>query len=880
MTSNYKKEKLETSDRIYYRINWDTKADPKKTQIVYLDLGNLKTIPYHDWIPVEKGGEIPWHRIYKILYGGKVLWDRDERIYNENVFDEVDNFSNMGILKYIKEWKEIESNSYDTIPEEIKIFSLNCLFDIYDKHVTNLTPRLPLLVKAIEEHNADIVCLQEITLKMKTYILNNEFVRKTYYVSGNEPKVYGQIMLSKYKPKSQNLISLAGNQMKKYLNMKFNTKHDESVEIYNIHLTSDQQIKSNEKRDVQFEQLFNDVTSDKFIIVGDFNSTEKIDRKDIFDAWETLRGVEPGLTFDYEINKLASQTTKTYLQARLDRMIYKSITPKSIEVVCNEAIDNVWISDHFGLVSEFYVGNNEDDCEIVDYVNTSELTIKPGTALGVILEPSMWEPINKFRKRFDHSFKSWPPHVTVFQRFIVSDKWIMIKHNLDKLLTRGIVVTFDKVEIFQLTQNFMVVLTSSDPSEFQTIRTNMEDVVGMNIDSIPHITLGIFESEKQAKTIKSEVKIMLTSDGPFQVSLDTMTLMKKVGDQFQVFDYIGQTPRCDPIELLLLISRNISKETFKITTVGSRVYGVIDTDYDIVMSGDYSAVEFKRLFESYAKMSPHFKYAEVIESKLPTINLVTSDDIEINLIYIEQLGGKIYNTMALNMINIGNEVKRLVGDKFEEFCERYQMVRCWAQQRAIYGSNYGYLNGVTWLILTLNVFINNMELNKKPFIRLFFKYYNEYDWNVPININKLPYDSDTKADRFVKLANIIPPSTGIIRNISRPTWKIILDEFKRGNELNNNFTEMSKARRITSHHVILTVSENTVYDTIQGQRKIIFNIWKLPIRTDGIVPHTKWINDDGTLIYKLEITRASDAELIYNHFKGLRCSIEFKYVTV
>ena len=56
------------------------------------------------------------------------------------------------------------------------------------------------------------------------------------------------------------------------------------------------------------------------------------------------------------------------------------------------------------------------------------------------------------------------------------------------------------------------------------------------------------------------------------------------------------------------------------------------------------------------------------------------------------------------------------------------------------------------------------------------------------------------------------------------------------------------------------------------------SIWKLPIKTYGVIPHTQWINSDGNLIYKLEITRGSDPELIYNHFKGLRCHVEFKYV--
>lgn len=873
MTSKQKKERLVPSDRVYYRIEWDKKADPKKTELVYLNLGNLKTIPYHDWIPPDRGGDIPWHRIYKILYGGKILWDRDNRIYNDDVFDEVDNFSNMSIIKYVdKGWKEMTSKSYDTVPDTIKIFTLNCLFDIYDKRVTDLTPRLPLLVKAIEEQNADIVCLQEITIPMKTYILDNDFVKNNYYVSGNEPKQYGQITLSKYRPKSQNLVAFGGNNMKKYLSMTFDTFYDSNIEIYNIHLTSDQQVNSKKKREAQFDQLYNDMSSDKFIVVGDFNSSEKIDKVGVFDAWETLRGDEPGLTFDYVENKLASQTSKTCLQARLDRMIYKNVKPQNIKIVCNDPIDDVWISDHYGLVSTFHIGN--DTTDEVDYVDTSKLTIKPGTTLGVILNPDIWEPINRFRKRFDHSFKSWPPHVTVFQRFVVFDNWELIKENLNKLMVNDVTLVFDQVEIFTLTQNFALVITSSNPSKFQDIRASMENVIGINIESTPHITLGTFDSEKQAKSAKTDAQLMLSTEGPFEVNLNTMTLMKKIGDQFQAIDYIGSIPKCDPMELVLNIAKNITKENLNIITVGSRAYGITDSDYDLVISGDYCASDFKKLFTSYAKMTPHFKYAELIESKLPTINLLTSDDVEFNLIYTREIGNKIQNEMILNMIKVPEEVKKLTENNFDEFCVRYKMVRCWAKRRQIYGSSYGYLNGISWMILTLNVFLNNIELKKRQFMKEFFRFYSEYDWTIPININNLPYETDTKIDKMVQLANIVKPATKVVRNISPQTWKIILDEFDRAKSLDNDFDNILKQRTISGCYVKLTISDSTVYTTIQKQRKVTSDIWRLPIRANCINPFTTWKNEDGNLIYMLGVSKASDTDIIYSHFKGFGC-LEF-----
>ena len=52
-----KKESLITCDRVYYQLKWHENADQKKAHLKFLNFGQLKTIPYHNWIPIDKGGE-------------------------------------------------------------------------------------------------------------------------------------------------------------------------------------------------------------------------------------------------------------------------------------------------------------------------------------------------------------------------------------------------------------------------------------------------------------------------------------------------------------------------------------------------------------------------------------------------------------------------------------------------------------------------------------------------------------------------------------------------------------------------------------------------------------------------------------------------------
>ena len=189
-----KKVSLITSDKIFYKLNWHEKADTKKATITFLNLGKLKTISFHDWIPMEKGGEIPWHRIYQFHYQNEILWDRNERKMNLELLDKEDIFSNIQMLKFEnKKWIESKKEQ-DILPNEINIITFNCLMDIYEKNITDTKSRLPIICQYLEQYNADIICLQEITIKMKQYIMNQEFIQKNYYITSTEPKIYGQII--------------------------------------------------------------------------------------------------------------------------------------------------------------------------------------------------------------------------------------------------------------------------------------------------------------------------------------------------------------------------------------------------------------------------------------------------------------------------------------------------------------------------------------------------------------------------------------------------------------------------------------------------------------------------------------------------------------
>lgn len=858
---------LITSDKIYYKLKWHEKADTKKAKITFLNLGKLKTISYHDWIPLEKGGEIPWHRIYQYHYQDEILWDRNERYINLDLLEIEKVFSNIEMLKYSNKKWHISKNNSDKLPDQIDIITFNCLMDLYDKNITDTKLRLPYICKYLEEYDADIVCLQEITIKMKNYIMKNEFIQNNYYISSNEPKIYGQIILTKFKPISQNLVTLNGNHMKKYLHLLYENSNSDKVEVYNIHLTSDDQINSEVKRDAQIDQILNQMGDNRILICGDFNS--EFDINLLHDSWKVLKNNEEGFTIDNLENELTNKITRSFSRKRIDKILFKNLNPLDIKLAFNKPINRVFCSDHFGLLLKTSVIDTYEDnnCEELDTKYKSYI-LKPGNVLCYILNPKLWENINEIRKLHDEGFYKIPPHITLFQKFVEINEWYELKSQID---IGDTIVKFDKLEIFNLEIKFVLVITSSEDYKINNSRSKLENILNIKQKTKPHITLGEFESEKKVISIKNSIEKYFFSNGPLEISLNNLSFMKKVNDQYIIYDSIGSYQKYNVIELISFFIRSIIK-SFEIKIVGSRAFGIENTDYDLVIFGDIDEKIFNEKFYLFSRMTPYLKFSKYIESKINSFNLVTIFNDEINLIYSNR-ENKIKNIHINESIEHIEIIKKLLGNKFDLFCKCFYCIRTWAIVRNIYGSKYGFLNGIAWLYLSLNIFLKYEFRNKKEFVRKFFDFYSEYDWSLPININNLKVDISTHSDKIIYISSLIINSSNVVRNISKNTFNIILNEIsiaKYIEDLNN----ILKKKEIPQKYLKITINDQFEIDRIDKKNKVSSEIWKLSIHND-IEPNIKWIENEDNFIYYLGINNISQIDNLINYFKKFNTLVEF-----
>ena len=121
--------------------------------------------------------------------------------------------------------------------------------------------------------------------------------------------------------------------------------------------------------------------------------------------------------------------------------------------------------------------------------------------------------------------------------------------------------------------------------------------------------------------------------------------------------------------------------------MGSRAYGIEDSDYDYILIGNLPVPSFSQQCVCLSKISPNFKYVKFIDGRIPTLNLITQDGDEINLIYQKKDDISIGVQNSIDSVKI---IKNMISDHYQLFVECYHLVRVWAKRRHIYGSKYGY----------------------------------------------------------------------------------------------------------------------------------------------------------------------------------------------
>ena len=224
--------------------------------------------------------------------------------------------------------------------------------------------RVPALLKALEESDADIIALQEVAPWFLRTLLAEPWVKDDYHttMAQDEPLVArGLFILSKHPIERAYAQQLPGRQGRAVLVAAIDV-HGRRTLVATVHLESP--LDAGQTRASQLDIAFGLLAdSGEAILLGDFNfgDGEKPEAghldKSFPDMWLALRPTDPGFTWNIEKSQMAAQGSfPGETSRRIDRILVKSKLwrPRSIRIIGNEPVvsgrRDVFPSDHFGVV--------------------------------------------------------------------------------------------------------------------------------------------------------------------------------------------------------------------------------------------------------------------------------------------------------------------------------------------------------------------------------------------------------------------------------------------------------------------------------------------------------------------------------------------------
>jgi 2'-5' RNA ligase len=222
-----------------------------------------------------------------------------------------------------------------------------------------------------------------------------------------------------------------------------------TIDLVNLHLHSDLSRSSDEKRCRALENLFKQMNTNNYMLIGDFNFGDYNEKEqnmlekysnDVHDLWKEIYNLDevrnshsisdypqmrgsafvfqnPGFTFDPSSNICAHITSVSQIKRRLDRYFIHTLQNLSYSV------------EHINMIGTDTIPidrlNNDDDKRInlSDHyalqliIQFRTRSISHRSALVLLPTTNQWPLIECYREQYDPSFNRWPPHINLLWPF-------------------------------------------------------------------------------------------------------------------------------------------------------------------------------------------------------------------------------------------------------------------------------------------------------------------------------------------------------------------------------------------------------------------------------------------------------------------------------
>eukprot|EP01130_Rhizamoeba_saxonica_P001190 TRINITY_DN1107_c1_g2_i9.p1 TRINITY_DN1107_c1_g2~~TRINITY_DN1107_c1_g2_i9.p1 ORF type:complete len:366 (-),score=65.75 TRINITY_DN1107_c1_g2_i9:801-1898(-) len=278
------------------------------------------------------------------------------------------------------QWVSIPSDAPDIVEcDNFTVLNLNVLFegigsDISDIICTDI--RIPAIFKFLEEQDASIITLQEVTPDFYNFLLEQSWVKDKYYISdrvGSSITPSGNFLLSQFHiSKNYQYYYTKSPKCVVFSEIIIN---DKVLSVGVVHLKAgnrDRYSRTRRSDIIDTMSVQDKIGFDFAILIGDFNFRNKKEgysnhetvpelEERYTDVWKYCKPGEAGITHDVENNLMAKELSIRVYQKngkvgssnRFDRLYYKHKfideepwEPLDIQIVANQPIGKITILNY------------------------------------------------------------------------------------------------------------------------------------------------------------------------------------------------------------------------------------------------------------------------------------------------------------------------------------------------------------------------------------------------------------------------------------------------------------------------------------------------------------------------------------------------------